>query len=377
MVENTFEDKSSSFAGKDSGLKEIEKPLNVVAIGGGTGLAMLLSGLKEFVAPLRVRNGGSPKLTKDGLPQIATLSAIVAVTDDGGSSGRLRDEFGVLPPGDVRNCILALGEDSSLLSKLFRYRFPGEGDLGGHSFGNLFLTALTALTGDFAESVRLSCEILATKGHIYPATLSDVRLTARLKDGTIVEGESAIGKIGPNVDTLSLLPPDCRPIPEALEAINKADIITVGPGSLFTSLLPPLLVSEIAEAVAASKALKMFICNLMTQPGETDGLNSRMHLEVIRKHLPEIRFSHLIVNSEPISPEQEEKYKAEGAEQIGIHGSISAIAMEGVKIVYDRLLSEGEMVRHDPLKLSRCILTQAQKARTGESYSPVENHLQE
>jgi uncharacterized cofD-like protein len=354
MVENTFEDKSSSFAGKDSGLKEIEKPLNVVAIGGGTGLAMLLSGLKEFVAPLRVRNGGSPKLTKDGLPQIATLSAIVAVTDDGGSSGRLRDEFGVLPPGDVRNCILALGEDSSLLSKLFRYRFPGEGDLGGHSFGNLFLTALTALTGDFAESIRLSCEILATKGHIYPATLSDVRLTARLKDGTIVEGESAIGKIGPSVDTLSLLPPDCRPIPEALEAINKADIITVGPGSLFTSLLPPLLVSEIAEAVAASKALKMFICNLMTQPGETDGYRASDHVRAVVDHVGPVVSAAVVNTQMPRNELLLARYRAEGA--LPVEPDLDRIRFMGVQPFGFPLISEAELVRHDPARLAEAVL---------------------
>jgi uncharacterized cofD-like protein len=319
--------------------------LNLVAIGGGNGLSMLLSGLKNFVDAGRT----SPFWIKK-------LSAIVAVSDDGGSSGRLRDELQMLPPGDIRNCMVALSEDSHLLSKLFRHRFRGDGDLSGHSFGNLFLAALTEITGDFAEAVKLSSDILASKGHIYPATVADVRLTAELEDGTIVRGETNIGKIGKHVKRLRLDPEDCHPLPEALAAIYEADVITIGPGSLFTSLLPPILVKGVSEAIASSVATKIFICNLMTQPGETDGFSARKHLEIVREYAPEIAFDYVIVNNHPINPEQMKRYAGEGATQIGIHESISPETIEGAKIIYGNLLDEGEKVRHHPGKLAQVVL---------------------
>ena len=319
--------------------------LNVVAIGGGNGLSMLLSGLKAFVGS---GNGGSPR--------IKHLSAIVTVSDDGGSSGRLRDELHILPPGDIRNCMVALSEDSRLLSKLFRHRFRGEGQLGGHSFGNIFLAALTQLTGDFSEAVRLSSEILASKGHIYPATMADVRLAAELDDGTIIRGETNIGRSGQKIKRLYLEPEDCHPLPDAMNAIREADLITIGPGSLFTSLLPPILVEGVAEAIASSSAVKVFICNLMTQPGETDGFTSYRHFETIREYAPAIRFDHIIVNNQPISEHQHELYAVEGAEQIGVHGSISTHTVEGTNIVLENLLDQGDMVRHDPAKLARLVL---------------------
>ena len=202
---------------------------------------------------------------------LETLSAIVAVSDDGGSSGRLRDELQMLPPGDIRNCMVALSEDSLLLSKLFRHRFRGDGDLGGHSFGNLFLAALTEITGDFAEAVKISSEILASKGHIYPATVSDVRLAAELYDGSTLKGETKISKVGGKIKRLYLEPENCHPLPEALAAIYEADVITVGPGSLFTSLLPPILVDGMAEAIGESSAVKIFIM----QPDDPAGRNRR------------------------------------------------------------------------------------------------------
>ncbi|MFL6373360.1 MAG: uridine diphosphate-N-acetylglucosamine-binding protein YvcK [Pyrinomonadaceae bacterium] len=319
--------------------------LGFVAIGGGNGLSMVLRGLKKYVRA----NETEPVW-------IDELAAIVAVTDDGGSSGRLRDELQMLPPGDIRNCMVALSEDSQLLSQLFQYRFRGEGQLGGHSFGNLFLAALTEVTGDFAEAVKLSSEILASKGHIYPATVADVRLVAELVDGSTVNGETNISKVGHNIKKLSLEPGDCDPMPEALEAIAKADVITVGPGSLFTSLLPPLLVNGVADAIAESRATKIFVCNLMTQPGETDGMTSRRHLEIVREHAPQIDFDHVVVNNAPVSEEQMAKYAEEGAEQIGVHGSINAETIEGAEIVYGNLLDEGKMVRHHPDKLAQVLL---------------------
>jgi uncharacterized cofD-like protein len=318
---------------------------NVVVIGGGNGLSMLLSGLKQFVGA----ENTEPIWIRD-------LSAVVAVSDDGGSSGRLRDEFQVPPPGDIRNCMVALSEDSHLLSKLFRHRFRGDGELGGHSFGNLFLAALCEITGDFSEAVKLSSEILVSKGHIYPAAVEDVRLVAELVSGEIVEGETRIGKIGASIGRLRLEPETCHPLPETITAIAKADIISIGPGSLFTSLLPPLLVKGVAEAIAASSARKVYVSNLMTQPGETDGLSARRHLEIICEHAPEIRFDFVIVNNEHIRPSQAERYAGSGAKQIGVLNSISPETIEGVKIIYGNLLDNVEKVRHHPEKLARTIL---------------------
>lgn len=325
-------------------MAESKSDLNIVAVGGGTGLATLLSGLKQFVT------GSSER------PEIADLSAIVAVSDDGGSSGRLRDELQMPPPGDIRNCMVALSEDSHLLSRLFRHRFSGDGPLAGHSFGNLFLAALSEITGDFAEAVKLSSEVLASKGHIYPATDSDVRIAAELTDGSVVRGETNIGRLGSKIRRLYLEPDNCLPMSAALVAIKKAHVITVGPGSLFTSLLPPLLVKGVSQAIEDSKAVKIFVCNLMTQPGETDGLTARRHLEIVREYT-RLNFDLLFVNSQPITARQSELYQIEGAEQIGVHGSMRDETIEGASVVRADLLSDGDMVRHDSFKLARAILS--------------------
>ncbi len=329
--------------------------LNCVAIGGGNGLSTLLSGLKKFVAA-----------DESEFVRLENLSAIVAVSDDGGSSGRLRDELQMPPPGDIRNCMVALSEDSHLLSKLFRHRFTGSGDLGGHSFGNLFLAALSEITGDFAEAVKLSSEILASKGHIFPATISDVRLAADLFDGSIVRGETNVSQVGNSIKRLRLEPENCHPMPEALAAIIDADIITVGPGSLFTSLLPPLLVKGVSEAISESAAVKIFICNLMTQAGETSGFSARRHLEIVREYAPQVDFDFVVVNTSPISEAQTEIYASEGARQIGVNNSISPEMIEGVEIVCGNLLDGGGKVRHHPEKLAQvvllCALQQSEKA---------------
>ncbi|MDQ3041124.1 MAG: uridine diphosphate-N-acetylglucosamine-binding protein YvcK [Acidobacteriota bacterium] len=326
--------------------------LNFVAIGGGNGLSTLLSGLKRFVAAGKTES-----------VWLENLSAIVAVSDDGGSSGRLRDELQMLPPGDIRNCMVALSEDSHLLSKLFRHRFRGGGDLGGHNFGNLFLAALSEITGDFAEAVRLSSEILASKGHIYPATVADVRLAAELVDGQIVRGETNISKVGNSIKRLRLEPENCQPLPETLAAIADADVITVGPGSLFTSLLPPILVDGMAEAIAESAAVKIFICNLMTQPGETDGFSARRHLEIVGEYAAEINFDYVVVNNYPISKEQMRRYAGEGAMQIGVADSISPETVEATEIIYGNLLDGNEKVRHHPERLAQVVLLCAVQER--------------
>ena len=323
---------------------------NLVAIGGGTGLSTLLAGLKKLVGVT------SSPIWIDG------LSAIVTVSDDGGSSGRLREELQMLPPGDIRNCMIALSEDSSLLARLFRHRFRGEGELGGHSFGNLFLAALTEVTGDFTEAIRLSSDILASKGHIYPATISDVRLVAELEDGTVVRGETHISASHVPIRRLRLEPEQCLPLPQALKAIRAADVITVGPGSLYTSILPNLLVSQVSKVIGETQATKIFISNLMTQPGETDGYTARQHLETVKQYAPEIHFDFVIVNDRRISEEQEKLYAAEDAYQIGIDDPIDEVVDQVTEVVRADLLDAGEKVRHNSDRLAEVVLSSRQRA---------------
>jgi uncharacterized cofD-like protein len=287
---------------------------------------------------------------------IESLSAIVTVSDDGGSSGRLRDELQMLPPGDIRNCMIALSEDANLISRLFRHRFRGDGELGGHSFGNLFLAAMTEVTGDFTEAIRLSSEVIASKGHIYPATLTDVRLVAELEDGAIVRGETHISASRVPIRRLHLEPAECLPLPQALNAIRAADIITVGPGSLYTSILPNLLVAKVAPVIGQSSATKIFVSNLMTQPGETDGYTAREHLETVRKYAPEIHFDFVVVNNRRISSEQAERYAAEGAFQIGIDDPIDEALDQTTEVMRADLLDDGEKVRHHSNRLAQVVL---------------------
>jgi uncharacterized cofD-like protein len=336
--------------------------INVVSIGGGTGLSTLLSGLKKYV-----------NASESESLWIERLSGIVAVSDDGGSSGRLRQELNMLAPGDIRSCMVALSEDSTLISQLFQHRFEGDGELGGHSFGNIFLAALTQITGDFAEAVKLSSEILASKGHIYPATTANVRLVAELQDGTQILGETNLSKFGTTIKNIRLLPETCHPLPEAIEAIENADVITIGPGSLFTSLLPPLLVKGVSEAIANSNSIKLFVCNLMTQPGETDGFSARKHLEIIKQYAPEIIFDFIIVNNHMVKKEQAKRYAAEGADQIGVHGSITPEIIDGAEIVYGNLLDESEKVRHRPDKLAEVILLCAKSLKSRTKTSAISN----
>ena len=328
--------------------------LNLVAIGGGTGLSTLLAGLKRLVG-----------IQSRDQVWFNNLSAIVTVSDDGGSSGRLRDELQMLPPGDIRNCMIALSEDSTLISRLFRHRFRGSGELGGHSFGNLFLAALTEVTGDFVEAVKLSSEVLASKGHIFPATLNDVRLVAELEDGTAVRGETQITASRSRIRRLRLEPEQCLPLPEALAAIRSADVITVGPGSLYTSILPNLLVSRVAAAIGETDATKLFICNLMTQPGETNGYTARQHLDIVRQYAPEIHFDFVVVNNRPITKEQTERYASEGAVQIGIHDDLDEARLDGeTEIVRADLLQDGETVRHNSERLARVVVACWEQARS-------------
>jgi len=333
------------------------RSVKLVAIGGGTGLSTLLSGLKQFVG------AQAPQ------PSLESLSAIVTVSDDGGSSGRLRDELQMLPPGDIRNCMIALSEDSNLLSRLFRYRFRGSGDLGGHSFGNLFLAALTDVTGDFVEAVRLSSEVLASKGHIYPATVSDVRLVAELNDGQMVHGETQITAARSSIRRLWLEPAHCLPLPDAMLAIRSADVITIGPGSLFTSIIPNLLVASVADAIGNARAIKIFVSNLMTQPGETDGFDLERHLETIKDYAPQLHFDYVIVNDRNISGSQEELYRADGAYQVCVEDHIAErLLARSTEVVRADLLDDAEMVRHNSKRLARVVIECAAKALLHPSF---------
>jgi uncharacterized cofD-like protein len=310
--------------------------LSVVAIGGGTGLSTLLKGLKRYVL--------TPTLATSGLLAIRELSGVVTVTDDGGSSGRLRKELNMLPPGDIRNCIVALSEDEALLSRLFQHRFQKGSGLEGHSFGNLFLAALTSITGDFAEAVRLSAEILLTRGRIYPATTSNVELEALMEDGTRVRGETRITASKGKIRELFLIPPDAQPLPQTLDAIANAHLITIGPGSLFTSLIPNLLVRGMPKAIVESRAVKVFVCNLMTQANESLGLTAADHIRALTAHVGAQLFDYALINRKPASNEMKAKYALEGASQIVV--DLEAIKSLGVRPLLGDYLDEGAVARH-------------------------------
>ena len=324
--------------------------LRVVAIGGGTGLSTLLRGLKLRVPhPTRPLAPGAPE------PLIADLTAVVTVTDDGGSSGRLRREFKMLPPGDLRNCMVALSEDERLLSRLFKHRFRNAGVLGGHNFGNLFIAALTEMTGDFAQAIRLSAEILATRGHIFPATAANVTVTARMEDGSIVRGETNITASRQRIVELMLDPPDPPPPPETLEAIAAADLITIGPGSLYTSIVTNLLVHGIPEALAAAQATRVFICNLMTQANESLHLTASQHIQRIYEHAGRSIFDYALVNTAPVSRELRDRYAAEGAE-ITI-ADVDRIEALGIQCITGNFSAEGDVLRHAADRVTDALLS--------------------
>jgi uncharacterized cofD-like protein len=347
-----------------------QKTLRVVAIGGGTGLSTLLRGLKRFV-PTPPGTLALPEdrdhasRCKGAACIIRDLAAVVTVTDDGGSSGRLREDLKMLPPGDVRNCMVALSEDEHLLSRLFQYRFA-QGELDGHSFGNLFLAALSHITGDFAQAVQMSSQILATRGRIYPATNTDVTLSATMDDGSLVHGETNITRSPHRIVELILQPPDAEPLPGTLEAIANADLITLGPGSLYTSLITNLLVRGIPEALAASKATRVYVCNLMTQANESLGLTASQHIEKILQHAwasgveGEKIFDYALINTAPISPVLLEKYAAEG--QQPIEPDLDRIRSLGVEPITGSFVHEGDLLRHDYDKVTDCLLHLGLKA---------------
>ena len=335
--------------------------LNLVAIGGGTGLSNLLCSLKHY---LKAPETGSGRGI--GTYDLEELTAIVAVADDGGSSGRLREEFHVLPPGDIRNCMVGLAEDGKLLTRLFRYRFPGGGVLGGHSFGNLFLTALSGMTGGFLEAIRCCSELLGIRARIFPSTLANVRLAAELDDGTVVRGQHKITKVTRPIRRVRLEPPDCLPLKETLEAIQRADLIMIGPGSLFTSLIPNLLVRGIPEAIMRSAAKKIFICNIMTEP-ETNGYRVEDHVECLLAHFTKQVFDLILVNMWPLSEAARQRHQAAAMGEVyvkepediqaetGIGSLVLAQGQQRVPVLYRDLLEEAETARHHPAKLRSAI----------------------
>lgn len=326
-----------------------------MALGGGTGLSTLLRGLKEHVTRRTDDRPGESR-------PIADLAAIVTVTDDGGSSGRLRRENRILPPGDIRNCMVALSKDEALLGRLFQYRFHAGRGLAGHNFGNLFLAALTHVTGDFTEAIRVSSKVLAIRGRIFPSTLSNVHLVATLENGRRVHGETRITASRTPIKKLELSSRGARPLAKAIEAIRHADLILLGPGSLYTSILPNLLIPEIAGAIARSKAPRVYIANLMTQPGETAGYALADHLRAIQKHVPKRVIDWVVANRQPVSPEVARRYKREGAEPVQVN--LGDLQRLGCKVVLDNLLEEHGVIRHSRKRLAKLLVEEFLLANT-------------
>ena len=322
------------------------KPLRVVAIGGGTGLSTLLRGLRRYVAV--------PGLPSSEPAQIADLAAVVTVTDDGGSSGRLRKDFKMLPPGDLRNCMVALSEEEDVLAQLFAHRFRSTGALEGHNFGNLFVAALTEITGDFAHAIQLASKILSTRGRIYPVTTANATLVARMDDGSLVRGETSISATRRRIEELMLEPPDAAAVPETLEAIERADLITVGPGSLYTSLVTNLLVRGIPQALARSRGVRVYICNLMTQANESLGLTAADHVRALNAHAQKPLFDYALINRTPASEELKAKYAGEGACQIV--NDLDAVEELGVIPVLGDYLEEAGVARHNTTRVARDLL---------------------
>lgn len=324
----------------------------VVAIGGGTGLSTLLRGLRRHVAV--------PGLPNSEPSQIADLAAVVTVTDDGGSSGRLRKDFNMLPPGDLRNCMVALSEQEDTLVQLFSHRFRAGSGLEGHNFGNLFVAALTEITGDFAHAIQLASRILSTRGSIFPVTTANATLVARMDDGSLVRGETNITASHHRIAELMLDPPDAAALPETLEAIERADLITVGPGSLYTSLITNVLVQGVSSALASARGTRVFICNLMTQANESLGLSASEHIARIYEHTRAPIFDYAIVNTAPFSAETLARYAKEYAAPIV--ADIGRIEALGVRCIVGDFAIEGPPVRHNANRVTGALLALGQSA---------------
>jgi uncharacterized cofD-like protein len=306
----------------------------IVVIGGGTGLSTMLRGLKE---------------------QTSNIVAIVTVTDDGGSSGALHRELGMLPPGDIRNCLVALADAEPLMTELFQYRFNGGGGGGlhGHSFGNLLIAAMTNITGDFEKAVKETSRVLAIRGRVLPSTVDNVALCAEMEDGSLIDGETSIADSPLAVRHIFLQPSDVKPLEESIRAIEYADAIVIGPGSVYTSIIPNLLVHGIVDAIVGSDAVKIYVCNVMTQPGETIGYSACDHVQAVIDHAQQRVFSHVLVNREVPNRELLQKYAGAGAELV--KPEVDRIREMGFRPVVGNYISQTDVVRHDPRKLAEAI----------------------
>lgn len=319
--------------------RKLNRGPKIVAIGGGTGLSTMLKGIK--------------KITNN-------ITAIVTVGDDGGSSGKLREELGVLPPGDIRSCIAALADDEDLVAKLFQYRFKDCAGLSGHSFGNLFLTAMCAITGDMVRAVKESSKVLSIRGRVLPSTLDDMRLVAEMEDGSIIKGESNIPESGKKIKRLFTEPDNCKPLEDAIWAIHDADIIILGPGSLYTSVIPNLLIKDIAKAVNDAKAKKIYVCNIMTQPGETDGFTVSDHIKALIAHAGYEKIIDAVLVNTDLPQELIAPYKNAGSEPVIVDDK--EISKMGIQVVQKNLIEDkrfedghSSFVRHSPGRLARII----------------------
>lgn len=314
--------------------RKLNRGPRIVAVGGGTGLSMLLSGAKNITN---------------------NLTAIVSVGDDGGSSGRLREEMGILPPGDIRHCITALADDEDLVNKLFKYRFTNGEGLEGHSFGNLFLTALYDITGDMVSAVRASSRVLSIRGRVLPATLDDMKLVAEMEDGRIIHGESTIPEAHGKIKRLYTEPANCKALPDVIQAIRDAELIILGPGSLYTSVIPNLLVKEISEEIIKSKAKKIYVCNIMTQPGETDNYTVSDHLKALIQHAGSNKIVDAVLVNDYLPDNLAGKYQEAGSYPVKL--DIPEVKKLGIKIFAKKLIQDSRegLVRHSSTRVARAV----------------------
>jgi uncharacterized cofD-like protein len=309
------------------------KEPRIVVVGGGTGLAVLLKGLKRYTS---------------------CLTAIVTVSDDGGSSGRLRAEMGVLPPGDIRNCLVALAETETLMDQVFQHRFNAGGGIQGHTLGNLLLVAMSEIAGDFISAIQEVSKVLAVRGVVLPATLEPVVLAATMKNGSTVIGETRIRNHEGKIERISLIPEKCMPVPETLLAIQEADAIILGPGSLYTSIIPNLLVNKVAESIQQAKAPVIYVSNIMTEKGETDDFTAADHLRAINRHLNRQLIDYVIINSGTVDEQRLRRYRQEQA--VPVRPAYEDIEAMGIKISKQDLVSDNEVAWHDSNKLARAVL---------------------
>lgn len=315
--------------------KQLSRGPRIVAIGGGTGLSVLLSGLKNYSS---------------------NISAVVTVADNGGSSGRLRQQFDVLPPGDIRNCLVALADAPTLMRDLFQFRFDKNSEFSGHSFGNLFLTVMTRLTGDFEKAIKETSKVLALRGQVIPSTLGDVALVAHFHDGSTVIGEDQIPKTRKPISRVTLTPELPLATPDALKAIKEAQIIVLGPGSLYTSIIPNLIIKEISKAISESEAIKVYVCNVMTQPGETDGYTVSDHIKALVRHSSARVLDYCLVNTGEVPKEVLERYSKDNSNFVindrkKVEGLGYRLVEEDFSMIVDGV------VRHDTERLAKIILS--------------------